>query len=254
MTALQLGRDILNFKEDQNDHKIVGINPEIQKKYPDATFAWAVLDVVSEPMKSLLIISKKARRSIREHERSSEIINSIISYSNFHQGCYWIYTALNIMDDDILVFHPQSFRGYKIHVTDMIDPMILSHLCTKKLVGDPEEGLIPEKPNVGTTQFGLFNWKLINYLYKDGTEPGSASWSMNAMDLMKNSDAYIGSGSTMNEVLVFNNEIPILFIVDYGKSFNFEINELGTLKPKVELVEKITKSEIEQWFHRLRSL
>ena len=254
MTALFRGQEILKAKKDGKDSRGSTIDSNLQKKYPDATFAWTVLDMVCEPMKSMLIMSKEVRKSIKEHEKHDEIINFIISYSNYHEGCYWVYTTLHIMDGDILVFHPQSFRGYKIHVTDMIDPMILSHLCTKNLVGDPNEGFIPAKNSTGTTQFGLFNWKLMNYLYKEGKEPNMTTWSKTGIDLMKNEDAYIGNGSNMSEVLVFNNEIPILFLVDYGKTFNFEIHDLGKLKPNLELVEKMDRAEVETWFSKIRSL
>lgn len=252
MTAIRLGQDILKVKEQDPHPKISKIDPELQKKYPDATLAWAVLDVLSEPMKSLLIMSKKARQSIKDNDNYSAITNSILTYSYYHEGCYWVYTAINIMDGDILIFHPQSFRGFKIRVTDMIDPMILSYLCTKNLTGDPNEGFIPKQSNVGASQFGLFNWKLINYLYKEGTEPGSNSWSKSGVELMKNNNAYIGSGTNMSDVLVFNNEIPILFLVDYGKPLNFEIHELGLVKPKAELVEKLDRSDVEKWLNKIK--
>lgn len=157
MTALQRGTDILKLKIKNKDYNNSKIDSEMQKMYPDATFAWAVLDIVCEPMKSILIMNKEARKSVKEHQHHEDILNSILSYMNYHHGCYYVYTMIHIMDGDMLVFHPQSFSGYKIHVTDMLDPMILSHLCTKNLVGNPEEGLIPSKDNTGTTQFGLFN-------------------------------------------------------------------------------------------------
>ena len=253
MTALLMGRDILKVKKEKNQSIDSGINEELKKKYPDASYAWAVLDVVSEPMKSMLIMSKKARQAVKDHEKYDDIINSINSYKNYHSGVYYVYTTMNIMDGEILVFHPQSFRGYKVQVTDMIDPMILSHLCTKNLTGNPDEGLIPAKDNIGTTQFALFNWKLINYLYKEGTEPGSKTWAKNGMDLMKHNDAYIESGGTMKEVLKFNNEIPILFLVDYGTPFNFEIYNLGKIKPEMKLVKKMDKKDVEKWFGKLKS-
>lgn len=157
------------------------------------------------------------------------------------------------MDGDMLVFHPQSFRGYKIHVTDMLDPMILSHLCTKNLVGKSKDGLIPATEYTGTTQFAIFNWKLIQYFYKEGTEPRLKTWTKTGKDLEEYEDAYIGTGSTMNEVLVFNNEIPILFLVDYGAPFNFEIHDLGKIKPKMELSEVLGRTEVENWLNKMRS-
>lgn len=230
-------------KEEHSQEKIS--DSDLERQYPDAFFAWKILDTIWVAMKAILIMSKDARLLLKNHPKYGEIHDTLRAYMPFHGGTRWVYMAANIFDGELLVFHPETKRGYKVAAESIEHPFTLSSLLTQTLAGDPEKGLIPKKENTAATQFWMFNWKVIHDLEK---------YDLKAHELMLKSPAYIGSGSMMDEILWFKDEFPIVFLIDLGiVSWSFDTNpSFSQIHPKIELKEILDEKTVEEWFSKLK--
>jgi len=239
------GKKILElYKEGENSEKKLS-EEEINQNYPNEFLAWKTLENAWLPMKALLIMSRKIRNKIKKHPQYDEIIEIIKTYIDYHSGVHWVYMALNIFDGEILVFHPETKRGYKVLAESIEHPFTLSNLLTRTLVGNPKNGLIPKTCDGGATQFWIFNWKVIQDLEK---------YDFDGKQLIINSPAYIGSSSMMDEILCFEDKYPIVFLVDLGNvSWTFDTRpSFPEIHPKMELLEILDEKTVEQWISKLK--
>ena len=105
---------------------------------------------------------------------------------------------LRVLDEEILVLHPETGRGWKVRVRGVSDNFQLHTLLADALIGDPEKGFLPgrrpdprivaaarDRPvdpaaTLAEGAFNLMNWQALR---PDRTLPagqdGSAHWIWN---------------------------------------------------------------------------
>lgn len=217
---------------------------ELQHENPQSYYAWQVLERAWLPLKTILTHSREARENLR----SSKQFNAfLIPYVKYREGCMWVFRALHIYDGEMLIFHPEHMRGYRIKVADIDHPFTLSHLLTQKLVGDPSEGLIPKKPKSSDiTQFWVYNWEIIKEMPNDFKD-------LSVMEYLK-SPTYLGSESWMFD-LSFYDEVPVLILIDTDFSFSFNVpGSFPELTPEISIQESFDESIVKEWLAKLRKV
>jgi len=164
------------------DDAIAAVGEAMVKKHPQAAAAWASL-----PSRCLSAIACLTRsKKLRDAELASgNLGDAVYALEDAVEEVGFLSQALRILDDTIVVLHPESGRAFRLEVGDLSSNIELYVLAMDALVGggkiegarpdpravkvlqDPEN--LPKKPPTVTTSFHLAPWPGLEELWLDGS-------------------------------------------------------------------------------------
>ena len=127
-----------------------------------------------------------------------DLLRQAQAVTDLHGKAKFLTDMLRVLDEEILVLHPETGRGWKVRVRGVSDNFQLHTLLADALIGDPEKGFLPgrrpdprvvaaarDRPvdpaaTLAEGAFNLMNWQALR---PDRTLPagqdGSAHWIWN---------------------------------------------------------------------------
>ncbi len=221
-----------------------GLLKRLGEKYPEAFLGWQVLNLVWQPFKAILVGDRDARNEFKQEEG---LLTLLRAYHDSHEGCYWVFNALQVFDGEMLVFHAQTKQGYRIYAQDIDTILVLAHRLTKTLVKEGEKGFIPPNGCQGASQFWLYQWPIVKEFPADYSKV-----TIDALD--ENKNHYMGSGDFMDALTTFDGNVPIIILIDIDFGWSFDSGpSFPELSPKIELVEILEQSAVDSWFEKFRT-
>ena len=76
--------------------------------------------------------------------RGGELLKQARAVADLHEQAQYLAEMLRVVDDEeLLVLHPETRRGWKVCIRGVSDNFQLHTLLANALIGDPEKGLLP---------------------------------------------------------------------------------------------------------------
>ncbi len=114
---------------------------EVANTMPSEVVAWGALDLFASATIAVLARSPAARRRARGRP---ELAKRAAAVRDPHGKAKFLAEMLRVLDDEeLLVLHPETGRGWKARVAGISDNFQLHTLLADALIGDPDKGLLP---------------------------------------------------------------------------------------------------------------
>jgi hypothetical protein len=239
----------------------LGLQPEEREtlqrlgpKLPSAVDCWQAIDFLYRAVVAVTSRSVAARRQITDAMRQDALALSSIS-----TGGHWLNKMFQVLiDETLVVLHPEQQRGYKLQINGIADNFQLHTLLADTLIGDAQDGWLTgskpdphisaimrgEAPNdAGSTAVGSFN--LYNYtgLQPDGTVDG---------DIANNTHWVWGEGIPADILLFEGMRVILLGKPPYARSWNAQ-RMFDALKSEMVVLEKFDAATYQHWVDRIRA-
>ncbi len=181
------------------EEAIERFGPQVAERMPDASQAFASLDLLSTAALAVLSRSKALRK---QAQADIPLVQAIARFAEVGMELPCDHEMLSLLDDEqVIVLHPALARGYVIRIAGIGNNFQLHTLLADALIGDPGQGWLPGQrpsPQVAALAkdapisdlddlptahgtFNLWNWTALR---ADGTLPegqtdGSEHWIWN---------------------------------------------------------------------------
>lgn len=143
---------------------------QIAERLPDPAAADAALNNVSLGALSVLTRSAEARELAREQSRLELRARAL---APLHKGAHLVWVLLSVIEDEeVLVLHPESSQGWRVHMRGVSDNRQL-HLLLENALPLPGEkpsaeavqaatsGENPQNPLYGRSAWTLYQWRAL---------------------------------------------------------------------------------------------
>jgi hypothetical protein len=238
-----------------------GLQPEAPEtlqhfgsKLPLAVDCWQAIDFFYRAVVAVTSRSVDARRRITDAMRQDAQAISEVS-----TGGHWLNKMFQVLIDEIIiVLHPEQQRGYKLQINGIADNFQLHLLLADTLIGNPAEGwLVGDKPepaisaimrgdapnDAGLVAAGSFNLYHYGGLRPDGTVDADFSGSQH----------WIWGEGIPADILPFEGiRVILLGKPPYVRTWNAQ-RMFDALKGEIIVLEKFDAPTYQSWLNRLRA-
>ena len=112
----------------------------VTEAMPAEAVAWGALELFGMALIAVLSRSPDARRRAR---MKPDLLKKARQIADLHERMKFLAEMLAVLDDEeLLVLHPESGRGWKVRVRGVSDNFQLHTLLADALIGDPNKGLL----------------------------------------------------------------------------------------------------------------
>jgi hypothetical protein len=227
---------------------------DVTETMPAEAVAWGALELIGMAFIAVLSRSPDARGRVRARP---ELLRQAQTVADLHDRAKFLAEMLRVLDDeDFLVLHPESGRGWKVRIRGVSDNFQMHTLLTDALIGDPEKGLLPGRcpdPRVVAAArdrpvdpaallaegaFNLMNWQALR---PDMTLPtgqeGSAHWIWN-------------EGVPADIERFEGVRVVLLGPPPYHRTWNAD-RRFGDMPADLRVVETLTPAAATGWLNRI---
>jgi hypothetical protein len=227
---------------------------DVAQELPAQGQAWLALRPMCLGAIAMLSRSPRARQQARGME---ELLDRAGYLAGRHDQVSFLYMMLQVLDnEELLVLHPESKRGYRVRISGIADNFQLHLLLADVLIGDPARGLLPGKrpdprtvaaardkpvdPRARTAQgsFNLWTWR---GLQPDGKLPQE----------MGDSSNWIWNEGTPSDIPHFEGvRVVLLGPPAYARSWNAG-RRFDGMPGELRLEEVLPAEAAEDWLARI---
>ncbi|HEV3144213.1 MAG TPA: hypothetical protein VGZ47_10040 [Gemmataceae bacterium] len=240
-----------------NDEQIIAaVRGKVREKMDYHNQAWASLGSMAQSLVTLLAPSAEFRRMAREHPELTRRIAALdeVAENRTLGQVRFLRTIIRVLDGvEILVLHLEQRRGYRVKIGGIANLGQFQVLLAGALIGDPAERLLAgisyppriiaaarDQPADAMAQrvtplFDLFEWQALR---ADGQlnedyflPPPMLPADISALDGMR-----IVSLRQSADKRTFNANRPLL-----------------RMRGELQIVQKLSETEVEQWLDRVRN-
>lgn len=230
--------------------------PDVRDAMEEAAQAWSVMSMFCTAALAMLMRQPYQRRAWRQNSA----FRAALQAEGFMDGyTFELRKLVNVLDDEnIIVLHPGSRRGYRIVISGIGDNFQLHTLLADALIGAPEAGWLEgDRPD-----------PLVVSLAKDGSLPdgerapdvvGSFNlWNWQGL----RSDGQLLDGYGHSDYWIWNEGVPadielfqgtrviLLGPPPYSRSWNAGRYFTG-MKGEVQVLEQLSREQVDTWLAKI---
>ncbi len=207
----------------------------VRKGMPHSVNAWAALNYLSLASISSLSVDADLRARVQQDATLSAKVHKFAKI--YQQNLLFLSKLLHVLDEEIVVLHPQLARGFRVHIKGVGDNAQLQTLLVTFFLN---EGLLPPPDNFGVearTLFGMWPWRNLS-------EDRTLLADLQTMMALDGIPADIEPFAGQRVVLLGAAQLEW----DWPAKRMFYL-----LEPSIELVDVLDKAAVSGWLTRLQT-